>query len=95
MQISSHLKLGALNPLTKRVGAKAADAAGELAKPAVQSAYKGDALVRSAAAQTASSAQEVVKTAELRLAKAYDPNPAVFAKNLAHSSLAELVSHIG
>ena len=79
----------------KRVGAKAAEVPAELAKPAVKSAYKADALVRSTAAQTASSAHEVVKAAELRLAKAYDPNPVVFAKNLAQSSLAELVSHVG
>lgn len=96
ISLGSKLSLGALNPLTKRVGAKAVEAQPEVsAKPAAKAAYQADALVRTAGPQAVSSAQDLVKAAELRLAKAYDPNPVVFAKNLAQSSLAELVSHVG
>lgn len=83
----------ALNGLTKRV-APAASAAAPAAKPAA--AFNGDALVRTGSVSAPSASAAASSAAALdRLANAYHPDPAVFAKNLAADSLREVVSLVG
>jgi hypothetical protein len=81
-----------LNGLTKRVGAAAP--AAPTAKPGAT--FNGDALVRSASATASATSAAASSAAALdRLANAYHPDPAVFAKNLAADSLREVVSLVG
>lgn len=85
------VNLGALNGLTKKV------AAVETTKPeAPKAAGTGigtDKLVRTgaAAAPAAASTQSV----ELKLAKNFDADAETFARNMAHSSLAEMAASFG
>lgn len=88
------LNLG-LNGLTKKV-AGTSETKEVKAKGAAAAGYASDALVRTGGAQSpASNVPDAARAAELRLAAAYHPDPAVFARNIARSSLEELVSQIG
>ena len=87
--------LGALNGLTKKVAAEA-PAAAEPNKAKAAAGFAKDGLVRTgAAAAPGGSVANAAAAAELRLANAYDADPATFARNLAKASLQELVSNLG
>jgi hypothetical protein len=87
--------LGALNGITKKVSAAIEAATAE--PKAKVAGFANDALVRTGAAGAAGGAivTNAAQAAELRLANAYDPNPATFARNLAKASLQEMVSQLG
>lgn len=86
--------LGALNGLTKKVAAEAPAVAEPKAKSAA--GFANDALVRTGgAAGTGANVANAAVAAELRLANAYDADPATFARNLAKASLQELVTNMG
>ncbi|MNS93030.1 hypothetical protein D3C72_1271830 [compost metagenome] len=87
--------LGALNGLTKKVAAPEAPAAAPAAKAKVSGGFASDALVRTGAAAGGAVVTNAAAAAELRLANAYDADPATFARNLAKASLQELVSNLG
>ncbi|MEB3284817.1 MAG: hypothetical protein VKN33_05980 [Candidatus Sericytochromatia bacterium] len=81
-----------LGGITKRVAPAAPQA--PASKPSAT--FSGDALVRSGnATAPAASAAAMSAAAMDRLANAYDPDPAVFAANLAADSLREVVSLVG
>lgn len=86
--------LGALNGLTKKVAAPEAPAAAA-PKAKVAGGFASDALVRTGAAAGGAVVTNAAAAAELRLANAYDADPATFARNLAKASLQELVSNLG
>ena len=87
------LNLGALNGLTKKVAATEAPKQA----PAQETArIAGDSLVRGGTvAAPGAGVGNAAQAAELRLAKAYDADPATFARNLARLSLEEMVSNLG
>ncbi len=88
--------LGALNGLSKKVAAPEAPAAAAAApKAKVAGGFASDALVRTGAATGGAVVTNAAAAAELRLANAYDADPATFARNLAKASLQELVSNLG
>jgi hypothetical protein len=81
-----------LNGLTKRVAAAAP--AAPTAKPGAS--FNGDACVRSGSGSAPGASAAASSAAALdRLANAYHPDPAMFAKNLAADSLREVVSLVG
>ncbi|MFN3431902.1 MAG: hypothetical protein ACK46X_18370 [Candidatus Sericytochromatia bacterium] len=86
--------LGALNGLSKKVSAPEAPAKAE-PKAKVAGGFASDALVRTGAAAGGAVVTNAAAAAELRLANAYDADPATFARNLAKASLQELVSNLG
>ncbi|MEB3222291.1 MAG: hypothetical protein VKS61_09460 [Candidatus Sericytochromatia bacterium] len=91
--INNNKNLG-LNGLAKRLGG--ADAAKEAAKDAPKASFRSDSLVRtSAVAGSAPNASAASAASLERLASAYDPDPATFARNLAEQALGEVVSLVG
>lgn len=95
--------LGALGGLTKKVAAAVepngptkSDAPATEVK-AKTAGFAKDGLVRTggAAAAVGGSVANAAAAAELRLANAYDADPATFARNLAKASLQELVTNLG
>ena len=81
-----------LTSVTKTVGAAPAAPAAPTAKT---TGMGTDSLVRTGSSSGTTPAADPRHTAEVSLANAYHPDPAVFARNLAQNSLNELVSSIG
>jgi hypothetical protein len=83
-----------LNGLSKRLGG--ADAPKDAPKDAAKAAFQSDALVRTSSVSGAAPSAAAASAASLeRLASAYNPDPAVFARNLAEQALSEVVALVG
>lgn len=93
--IGSKLALG-LNHLTKKVAAQPAEAQSAVKNAVKAAKVAGDALVRSTAPadKVGQAVGDVVEAAELRLAKAWNEDKVVFARNLAKLTIEDISNRI-